>query len=236
LKKIFVPMEPQISATVLTIQTSFQPANKSNTHMVAIANGRARSGDQADRWRLFDLEHGSVIFVDDIEKTYYAQPIRRIVTARRPILSGDIPEGAQPAEFSSTGAKRDILGIEAVQSVIKLGEYQRELWMGVSPNVPANLFAALYATQPLDPRYAPVMRQVEDAVLKLQGFPLIDHSELPVGDAKMIVDRTVLKIEQRNVAESWLKVPDDYREITAPGERRPPASSPPPSRSIQVME
>lgn len=234
--KPIVTIEPQISATVLTVQTTVQPANKSYTHSVAIANGRARSGDQADRWRLFDLEHGRVIFIDDIEKTYYSQSIKRIVTARRPILNGELPEGARAAEFSSTGEKRVINGIEATQSVIKVGSYQRELWMGISPSLPSNLFAVLYATQPLDTRYAPMMREVEDAMLALQGFPLIDHAELPVGNTKMIVDRTVLKIEQRDVAESWLKVPDDYRQVTAPGERRPPASSPPPSRSTPATE
>jgi hypothetical protein len=232
--KPIAALEPQISATVLTIQTTILPANKSYTHVLAIANGNARATDQADRWRLFDLQRSQVTFVDDIAKTYYTQPADRLIAARRAVLTGSLPDGTPQPQFATTGAKRAIQGIEATQSVIKLGGYQRELWMGKSPLVPSNLFSLLYATQPLDARYAPMMRDVDDALLKLEGFPLIDHAELQYGNAKLIIDRSVLKIEQRNVPERWLKVPDDYREVTAPGERRPPASSPQPNRNTRV--
>ena len=46
---------PKIRATVVTIQTTLQPQKKSYTHALVIAEGRARSGDEVDSWRLFDL-------------------------------------------------------------------------------------------------------------------------------------------------------------------------------------
>jgi hypothetical protein len=225
--------EPQISATVVTIQTTLQPANQAYIHAIVIAEGRARSGDQADRWRLFDFDRHQVTFVDSIAKTYYTETIDRIIALRKPMFGAELPDSVPRAKFSSTGEKRVIQGVEATRSLIRVGGYQRELWIGSSPELPPELFSLLYATQPVDPRYAPMTREVDEALLKVRGFPLVDHSELVYGKTKLVFDRTVVKIEQRNVPKSWLNVSRDYREVTAPGERRPPASSPPPSRSTR---
>ena len=64
-------------ATVVTIRTTLQPANKNFTHSLMIANNLARSGDEVDAWRLFDLKKKQVTFVDDIAKTYRARRSRR---------------------------------------------------------------------------------------------------------------------------------------------------------------
>src|SRR4051794_38829197 len=54
------PGEPQIAATVVTIQTSVQPGNRTLSHTLVIANDLARSGDEVDTWRLFDLKGNRV--------------------------------------------------------------------------------------------------------------------------------------------------------------------------------
>ncbi len=198
--------EPQIAATVITIQTTLQPQNKSFTHWIVIANGRARSGDEVDQWRLFDVERNRVTLVDDVDKTYSTQPVDQTVASKK-------------SPLISTGAKRMIQGVDASQFVIRLGAYQRELWIGAPPSIPQNLFSMMNAS--------------DESLSKLRGFPLVDHAELPYGNMKMVVDHTVVKIEQRDVPQSWLNVPRDYKEITAPAERRPPASSPPRGRSTR---
>jgi hypothetical protein len=52
-KAVIGVAEPQVIATVVTIQTSLQPQNKSFLHSIVIADGHARSSDEIDRWRLF---------------------------------------------------------------------------------------------------------------------------------------------------------------------------------------
>ena len=61
--------QPQISATVVTIQTTIQPGNKSFTNALVIAGDRARSMDELDRWRMYDIKKNEVTFVDDITHT-----------------------------------------------------------------------------------------------------------------------------------------------------------------------
>jgi hypothetical protein len=234
LKPLAGAVEPQIAATVMTIQTIVQPGNKTTIHALVIANGRARSGDDLDHWRLFDFEHEQVTFVDDIARTYYIQPVEQLLALRTTAIRAPSTDDIPRAQFTSTGAKRIIQGTEAAQSIIRLGGYQRELWIGAPRDVPPELYAVLHATDPLDERYAPMMRVVEEALLSVRGFPLADHAELPYGKTRLVVDRLVTKIEQRKVPQSFLNVSGKYREVTAPGANPPPVSSPLPSRNTRA--
>jgi hypothetical protein len=207
-KKVISSVQPQMTATVVTLQTSLQPQNKIFLHSIVIANGHARSSDEIDRWRLFDLEQNRVTYVDDVEKTYYSVPFKPTEAAE----GGGVPP-------LPTGEKRTLLGVEATEYRIRLGGFQRELWIGSPPQIPPNLFGMI------DPKFA-----------KVTGFPLVDHAELQYGKTKMILERIVLKIEQRNEPQSSLDIPSDYKEVTAPGARRPPVSSPPPDRNTPATE
>ena len=202
-KKIIAGVEPQMQATVVTVQTTLQPQQKVFQHSIVIANGHARSSDEIDHWRLFDFGQNRVTYVDDVDKTYYSVPFKP----------------ADGAAFTATGAKREVLGVAVAQYLVRLGGYQRELWIGAPPQVPPNLFGMM-----------------DTDFSRLPGFPLIDHAELPYGKTKLVLDRNVLKIEQRSVPQSSLDIPSDYKEIKAPAARRPPASSPPPDRSTPAAE
>jgi hypothetical protein len=204
-----IEIEPKVEATVVTIQTSLQPQNRTFSHSIFIANGRARSSDELDHWRLFDFQRNRITYVDDLTKTYYTVPIRRT-----PQVADD---GRLRPVLEATDQKRILHGVEATQFLIRMGGYQRQLWIGYPPAIPPELFA--------------MMHTADDGLPRITGFPLLEHAELPFGKSKMIVDRSVVKIEQRDVPESLLKVRNDYKEVTAPGARRPPVSSPPPDRS-----
>ena len=204
-KKVVNAVKPQTSATVITLQTSLRPQNRTFRHSIIIANGQARSSDEVDRWRLFDLAQNRVTYVDDLSKTYYTMKVV------------DAAEVGGAPQVIATGAKKPILGVEATQYVIRVGGFQRELWMGSPQEVPQNLFG-----------------MIDSNFSKIPGFPLVDHAELPYGRAKMVVDRSVLKIEQRNVSQESISIPSDYKEVTAPGGRRPPASSPPAGQNTRA--
>ncbi len=267
LRKIEGLAEPTIQATVVTIQTSLQPQNKALTHSIVIANGLARSDDELDHWRLFNLDQNSITFVDDLAKTYYTVPVdvgprpsaaaegggpTWVQTgAKRPSAAAEgggptwvqtgakrpsaAAEGGGPTwvqtgakrpsaaaegggpTWVQTGAKRVVNGVEASQFLIRMGAYQRELWIGAPPSIPQQLFAMMNAD-----------------LSTIRGFPMLDHSELPYGKSKLIVDRSVVKIEQKNVPQSLLTLRSDYKNITAPAVSHPPASSPRPGQNTRA--
>ena len=216
--------EPRIRATVVTIQTTLQPQNKTFTHSVVIAGGKARSSDDVDSWRLFDLQNKRVTFVDDVAKTYRDTPLAALAEARHNELAAPLPVPLPRAEYLATGAKRVLLGVEASEHLVRLGGYQRHLWIGKHRALPDDLFAMCEASTPRSSPFAGITRAADEALMTVQGFPMLDHAELTYGNKKMIVERSVTAIEQKDVPQSWLIIGRDYKDVTKPAESPRPSS------------
>ena len=213
---------PQIAATVVSIRSTAEPGNKVTNHELLIANGRARSTREQDVWRLFDMKAGTVTTVDEIEKTIRTDQLPALLQRRRAALAAAIP-GHFPRATLSHGERKPILGANAQQVVIKVGAYQRELWIADHPSIPDDLFAMMLASDPPSSPLAPIARRVDEELLRVRGFPLADRAELPYGDAKMVSERTVTGIAQRQVPEAMLSVPRGYKDLT-PKPTQPSAS------------
>jgi hypothetical protein len=71
----------------------------------------------------------------------------------------------------------------------------------------------MHASEPVTSPLAPMMRAVDDALFDLKEFPLLDHAEMPYGKRKLIIDRAVVGITQREVPEMLVTVPKGYREL-----------------------
>ncbi len=208
------PGGPQVRAAVLTIVTVLQPGARSFTHTLVIGGNRARSGDELDHWRLFDLAKGEVTFVDDVARTYRTVSLQNLLADRRAADTQPLPDTIPLAQFAVTNATRALQGVMAKESIVRLGAYQRHLWIGSHPLIPPGLFAMMEASRPITTPVEGAMRDVDEALLEVRGFPLAEHAELPYGKQKLVLDRTVSRIEQRSVAANWLNVRPDYRDVT----------------------
>jgi len=228
--------EPQVRATVVTLQTTIQPLNKTFIHVLAIAGGRARCSQEIDSWRLIDLNRNAVTFVDDITKTYHTESFASLFGTRRAAMLETLPDGTPQAKVGATGAKRMIRGLTASQLTVRLGAYERDLWIANHPALPPQLFTIMTLTEPVTTPLAPAMKALDDALLNLRGFAFEDHAELPYGNTRMIVDTMVVKVEQRDVPQSWLNVGANYRDVTVPAARPRSASSLPLGQTIQGVE
>ena len=124
---------PQTRATVVTIETMIQPGNRTTSHTLVIGDGRARSGDELDSWRLFDLTNGRVTFVNDVAKTYRTVSNEQLVKDRRGALDDPLPAELPSAQIAATNATKTLQGVPAAESVVKLGGYTHQLWIGSTP-------------------------------------------------------------------------------------------------------
>jgi hypothetical protein len=227
----------QMRATVVTIRTTLQPSNRTTKHTIVIGPDGARSTDEAGTWRLYDFKQNRVTFVDDIEKTFRVEPLATIVERRRRrMLSA--PPGDLPASTArATGESRAILGIPASQIIVQQGGYQRQLWFARHPQIPEQLFSMMHVS---DATFVPrrAVQQADAFLTAARGFPLVDHAEVSYGASKMVVDRVVESVQQRDVSPDLLRVPRHYREsaATAPAARRPSASSLPPDQTARGVE
>src|SRR5205085_1834052 len=88
------PSGPKIRATVVTIETKLASPDRTLRHTITIANGRARSSDELDRWRLFDVKNNRVTFIDDLDKSYRTVSFAQLTADRRGALADDgVPDG-----------------------------------------------------------------------------------------------------------------------------------------------
>jgi hypothetical protein len=211
--------EPKIAATVVTVRTTI--GEQTSNHEIVIANGRARSTGEIDVWRLFDTKAGTVTFVDDVLKTFRTEPVEAITVKRRAVLAAALPAHFPRAKLTR-GPRRSVLNVDAQQTMIELGAYRRELWIGEHPSIPADLFAMMLASDAPSSPLAPIMQRVDEELLRVRGFPLTDKAEVPIGKNRSLVERAVVSIAARQVAETTLTIPKDYRDLTprpAPAKR-----------------
>lgn len=199
---------PQVRATVVTIRTTTQPAKQTTTHTIVIAGDLARSTDELDTWRLFDVKKETVTYVDDVAKTIRTEPFKASVP------QSSLPAYLPRATWEPTGEKRAILGVNAEQSLIRAGAYRRELWIAQHRAIPDRLFAMLQLSDPPRHELAPMMHAVQHAIASTRGFPLLDRTELPYGNAKFVVERTVVGIAEKEVPKAMFEVPRRYRDLT----------------------
>lgn len=226
----------QTRATVVTIRTTVQPGNRTTTHAVVIGESAARSTEEVANWRLFDFRRNRVTYVDDVGRTYRVVPLSTLVQDRRAHNSREAIPAHPRAEYTLTDERQSILGVQARQATIRLGNYERQLWFATHPRIPANLFALMLVSERRASSFGQVTRTIDEGLLAVRGFPIMDHAELPYGKEMMVVDRNVVRIEQRNVPAALLEIPRTYREIKEPVVSPPPASSPPPDQKTPEAE
>jgi hypothetical protein len=223
--------EPTLRGTVVTIQTTLQPANRVTTHELIIAGNKARSTEEEYQWRLFDLGARTVTFVNDVEKTWRSESIDSVFADRRAASRRPIDRDLPVAQFQATGAERQILDLPATQALVRLGGYQRELWFARHPQIPDELFAMMHGTAEPGTRLGAIVAASDPALLAMRGYPLVDRAELPFGRTNMVVERVVTMVDERHVDSELIGIPGDYREVKAPAVSRPPVSSRPPGQT-----
>jgi hypothetical protein len=201
---------PQVRATVITIETKIQPENRTVSHTIVIAGDKARSLDEIDHWRLIDLTANNVTFVDDIAKSYRTAPLRSLLEERRKTMSAPLPEGIPRATIGATREAKVLQGVNAILWTVRAGGYLRQLWIGEHPAIPPQLFSMLVASDLPSSPLAPMTRAVDDALITSRGFPLAEHAELPYLNKKLVVDKTVTKIESKDVPASLFSVPAQF--------------------------
>ena len=70
---------PTVRATVITVQTTLQPADRTTAHTVFIAGSKARSTDAAETWRLYDTTAKTVTFVNASVRNACRRLCRRFI-------------------------------------------------------------------------------------------------------------------------------------------------------------
>ncbi|HVR44116.1 MAG TPA: hypothetical protein VMS56_11815 [Thermoanaerobaculia bacterium] len=210
---------PQVEATVLTIRESSHPPTRAVLHRILVHGSRVRSTEELDRWRLFDLEAQTVTWVDQIAGTHRTLALDDLVRARRRQLRAPIPSDLPPISVRKTEETMEIAGYPAEQWVMELGGYRRVVWTSLEPIVAPHFLRMWVASSPISEPWAGVMRESEEALFEIEGFPLWDRSELAWEGGGMVSERRLILVEKRRVPRSFFEIPEDYEDTTPPAIR-----------------
>ncbi|MGZ8711458.1 MAG: hypothetical protein ACXW28_14650, partial [Thermoanaerobaculia bacterium] len=156
---------PQVRATVVTIRTTIQPDNKTHTHTIVIVGDRARSTGEHDTWRLFDTKAKTVTLVDDVARTVKIETLQAIVRRRSTANAAALPSHYPRATFARANERRTMQGVNAEKVTIASGGYKRELWLAEHSSIPRGLFAMMHASETPSSPLAPMMRDVDRALV-----------------------------------------------------------------------
>lgn len=204
---------PSVRATVITVRTTILPQNKIVNQAIVVVGDKARDTTERDAWRLYDVKQRTITFVDDIDKTTRTESFATLSKQRATNLAAAVAS-FHPRPVLKKGSSKPIQGASARQWLITAGAYKRELWMAEHPSIPRGLFAMMQASENISSPLAPIMRDVDAALVAADEFPLVDRSEVPIGTTPMIVERTVIGIAQKDVPEALVTVPKGYRDLT----------------------
>ncbi len=211
----------QVRARILTIRTSIPDQKTTLTSRILLFDGKVRLDDELDQWRLFDFRNSTLTTVNEISHTYRTESFETVLARREALISADRPQ-LPAATFEPTGDEDTILGYPAKRYRIRLGTYIRDLWISDQPLISSRFLAVKLATDRMQPAGAPALRTAWDPLTALQGFPLVDRSEVRYGKTRLVFERKLVSIGTSDVAASWFEIPPGFTE---PGGGSTPAQS-----------
>lgn len=210
---------PTVEARVLTIRESHHPPTRAFLSPIVVWGSKVRIGTDLENWRLFDLEAQTVTWVDEIAGTYRTVSAEDLLNRRQRQLRAAVPGGIPLLEGGPTGRAFEVEGIGAEQWLVKLGGYEREIWLTKEPLVGKGFFRMWLASEPINEAYAGVLRNVEGALMRQDGFPVYERSAFVWEGGAMVSRRRLVSITTRQVSASLFEIPADFRNVTPPALR-----------------
>lgn len=229
------PASTTIDATVITLRVVSQPGNETTRHELLIANGKVRSTDEIDRWRLFDTRDDTVTYVDDVARTFRRETRQNLLDRYSRELAA-APRMPAAAVVEREAVTRTMDGYAARGLVIRLGAFERELWITEGLPIDPTFFSLYTDAEPLDPDGIRAMRSAITALDRVRGYPVIDHVRFQSGKQSIDVETTVESVGNRSISAARLRVPTGYREITESPAGPRSSSSPRSDRSAREGE
>ncbi len=195
---------------MLVYETVVSPENRSFRWQVLTDGTRVRFGDEAESWRLFDTHAKTIAFVDETRRTWRSVTFDEALGERRRLLDTPLPEGAPRARVTEE-ALGPVEGRDAVGVSVEAGGYRRTLVLSKEAILPAGSAAMKLATDPLEPEYAGMLRDLLPVLLTKEGTTLSDRNEITWDGGAMRVETRLISVRANTLPKSLFEVPAGYR-------------------------
>jgi len=190
-----VPARPQtpsdsIQTLMLTYETQLGPETSAR-FQVASDGTFVRLGNETEKWRLFDTKKRTITFVDQTAGTATEVTFDAALAELNRKLA-EVPAEGTPAASVVEGPGEPERGHPTHRIRINVGSFSREITLSKDPLLPGEFFAMKVITDPLDPRYAPILKDVVPVLVRQNGTLLSETSHLEVEEGEPVTATTKL--------------------------------------------
>lgn len=207
-----------VEALMLTYETTISPDNQSVRFQVASDGTFVRLGNETEKWRLFDTKNRTIVFVDQTAGTATEVSYDDAITERTAMLGEVSPEGAPTATITEGPGEPD-KGQPTHRVDIAVGNFTRQLILSENTLLPGEFFAMKLVTDPVDSRYASILKDVMPTLLRQNGTLLSETNTLKISDTESITATTkLLSVTMIQLSRKAFDVPDNVT-LTKKGER-----------------
>lgn len=220
------PADDAVQALMLTYETVIMPEQKSIRFQVASDGAFVRLGNETENWRLFDTKNETITFVDQTSGIATEVTFQDALAERTRMLAAAPVEGAPSASIVE-GPGEPERGHPTHRVHIKVGTYSREIVLSTDRLLPDEFFAMKIATDPLDSRYASIMKDVMPVLVRQTGTLLSETNQLTFEEGEPITATTTLvSVTTIQLSRKAFSVPDNIsvtKENATATETAPPA-------------
>jgi len=180
-----------LQALMLTYETVVMPDNKSVRFQVASDGTFVRLGNESGNWRLFDTKNRTITFVDQAAGTVSTVGFDQALAGRMKQLAESPTEGMPTAKVTE-GPGEPERGHPTQRVNIEVGKFSREIVLSTDVLLPGEFYAMKVVTDPLDPRYASIMKDVLPVLVRQNGTLLSETNRLEMENGEPITATTKL--------------------------------------------
>lgn len=197
---------------MLVYETVVTPENRSFRWQVLTDGMHVRFGDEAESWRLFDTRAKTITFVDETRRTWRSVTFDEALAARRRLLETPLPEGAPRATVTEVPLGI-VDGRGATKVAVEADGYRRALVLSADPILPASTLAMKMVTDPLEPEYAGMLKDLLPVLLLKNGTTLSDRNEITWEGGAMAVETRLVSVKANTLPKSLFEVPAGFRTV-----------------------
>lgn len=219
-----------VQTLMLTYETVIAPENRSVRVQVASDGTFVRLGNETDSWRLFDTKNRTIVMVDQTAGTATEISFDDALAQRNRMLAETSAEGIPTASIVE-GPGEPERGHPTHRVHIKVGSFSREIVLSTDVLLPNEFYAMKVVTDPVDPRYAPILKDVLPVLVRQSGTLLSETNRLefengdPVTATTKLVSVTTVQLSRKAFALPD-NIPVTKLGAGAPAEAAPATAEP----------
>jgi hypothetical protein len=218
------PAPPQtppdaIQTLMLTYETELGPETSAR-FQVASDGTFVRLGNETEKWRLFDTKNRTITFVDQTAGTATEVTFDEALGELNRKLA-EIPAEGAPTATVVEGPGEPERGHPTHRIRVDVGSFSREITLSKDLLLPGEFFAMKVITDPLDPRYAPILKDVVPVLVRQNGTLLSETSRLEVEGGEPVTATTKLvSVTTVQLSRKAFELPDGIT-VTKKGDVSP---------------